>query len=122
MKSKECNVYSRLKSFRYAIKGMQRFFLDEPNARIHLLLTVAVFIAATYLRVPAKEFALLVIVVGMVWMAEIFNTAVERIMDFISPGYNEKVKVIKDISAAAVLVSSIIAAAVGLTVLVPKII
>lgn len=121
MKHKKFSSHSRASSFGFAIKGIQKFFQEEPNARIHLLITVAVFIAAAYLRVSRTEFALLVIVMGMVWVSEIFNTAIERIMDFIYPDHDEKIETIKDLSAAAVLVSAIIAAAVGLIVFIPKI-
>ena len=121
MKNKKSASPSRLSSFRFAIDGIRTFFLEEPNARVHLLITVVVFIMAGSMRVSSTELILLIIVMGMVWIAEIFNTAIERIMDFISPEQNSKVGAIKDLSAAAVLVAAIIAAATGLIVFIPKI-
>ncbi len=121
MKNKKSASPSRWSSFRFAIAGIRKFFLEEPNARIHLLITVVAFILAARLKVSQTELILLIIVMGMVWMAEIFNTAIERIMDFISPEQNSNVGTIKDLSAAAVLVSAIIAAATGLIIFIPKI-
>ncbi len=122
MKNQEFTPVSRLSSFGHAFSGVKKFFREEPNARVHLLATVVVLILAVYLKATRIELALLIIVMGMVWAAEIFNTAIERIMDFISPRIDPKVKVIKDMSAAAVLVCAILAAAVGLIIFIPKII
>lgn len=122
MKNKEFTPVSRLSSFGHAVSGVKKFFREEPNARVHLLATVVVLILALYLKATPIEWALLMIVMGMVWAAEIFNTAIERIMDFISPRIDPKVKLIKDMSAAAVLVCAILAAAVGLIIFIPKII
>ncbi|HUM64458.1 MAG TPA: diacylglycerol kinase family protein [Chitinophagaceae bacterium] len=122
MKNQDFSPGSRLSSFGHAFSGIQKFFQEEPNARIHLLATVVVLILAAYLNASRIEWILLTIVIGMVWAAEIFNTAIERIMDFISPHIDPKVKLIKDMSAAAVLVCAVLAAAVGLIIFIPKII
>lgn len=117
---KQTSSTSRIESIRYAIHGVQKFFREEPNARIHLLATGIVCVAALYLRVSKTELLLLIMVMGLVWISEIFNTAIENIMDFVSTGRDERIKAIKDLSAAAVLVSVIIAVATGLLVFIPK--
>lgn len=113
---------SRTDSIGFAMNGIQRFFREEPNARIHLLATVTVCILAGCLHVSSTEWCLLILAMGLVWTMEILNTAIERIMDFISTTHDTRIKVIKDLAAAAVLLSAAIAAAIGLIVFIPKII
>ena len=119
--SKQFSFRARANSFRFAWEGIYRFFTGEHNARIHLVSTIMVFIAAGCLRVSRQELVLLIIVTGFVWAAEIFNTAIEKTMDFIEPGYHPKVKTIKDLAAAAVLVAALTAFAAGAFIFIPKI-
>jgi len=70
--------------------------------------------------VSHNEIISLIIVTGFVWVAEIFNTAIEKIMDFIAPGYHPEVKRIKDLAAAAVLVAAFIALVTGALIFIPK--
>jgi diacylglycerol kinase (ATP) len=120
MKAKEFSFRARAGSFRFAINGIKGFFRQEHNARIHLAATVAVFIAAGWLRLSGMEIILLVIVTGFVWSAEIFNTAIERIMDFISQEHHPEVKLIKDLAAAAVFIAALIAFITGVIIFIPK--
>lgn len=120
MKQQQFSLRSRLNSFGFAFNGLYTFFNQEPNARIHLITTVTVFIAAVYFKVSNTETIALVIVTGFVWVAEIFNTAIERIMDFISTEKNSSIKFIKDLAACGVLVSSITAMITGAIVFIPK--
>ena len=120
MKQKTFSFQSRLNSFGFAFNGLFKFFREEPNAWIHLIATVAVITGAAYFKISAGELIALIIVMGFVWVAEIFNTVVERIMDFITTQRNPKVEFIKDLAAGAVLVSSIIAAITGAIVFIPK--
>ncbi|MEI9913359.1 MAG: diacylglycerol kinase family protein [Bacteroidota bacterium] len=71
-------------------------------------------------RLSGTEIILLVIVTGFVWSAEIFNTSIERIMDFISPEHKPEVKLIKDLAAAAVFISALIAFITGAIIFIPK--
>ena len=91
MKQQQFSLRSRLNSFGFAFNGLAAFFRQEPNAWLHLIATLTVFIAAWYFNLSFYEVIALIIVTGSVWVAEIFNTAIERIMDFISngkePGY-----------------------------------
>ena len=120
MKQKLFSVRSRLKSFQFACKGILKFFQQEPNAWIHLAATIFVFIAAAYFEISGKEMIALIIVIGFVWVAEIFNTVIERVMDFISPEQNSKVEFIKDLSAGGVMLSALTAVLTGIIVFVPK--
>jgi diacylglycerol kinase len=101
---------------------MMRFFFEEHNAILHLLATVTVVILVFFFRIRGAELLALVIVTGGVWITELINTAIENIMDMISPEKHPKVKYIKDLAAAAVLMAAIVALTTGSIVLLPKII
>lgn len=111
----------RLQSFRFAFNGILGFFRQEPNAKMHLIATMLVLAAVLYFPVSGMELALLVIVAGAVWVSELFNTVVERIMDFVAPEYHPKVEFIKDLSAGAVLLSALTALVTGAIIFIPKI-
>jgi diacylglycerol kinase (ATP) len=120
MKQKTFSFQSRLSSFEFAFKGIFKFFLQEPNAWIHLVATIIVFIAAVFFKLSNNELIAIVVVTGFVWAAEIFNTAIERIMDFISIKKNPEIEFIKDLAAGGVLVSAITAMITGAIVFIPK--
>ena len=120
MKSERFSVQSRLRSFRYSFDGIKSFFKKEHNSWIHFASTIMVFIVSWIVGVTKTEMIALVIVIGIVWTAEIFNTCVERIMDFISTKPDPEIKIIKDLASAAVLVSAIAAFVTGLMIFIPK--
>ena len=110
----------RVASVKYACNGIKRFVIQEPNARIHLVATTILCGAIVFFNVKGIELMALVIVTGFVWVAEAFNTAVEAIMDFISPEYHSRVGIIKDISAGAVLLAVFTALITAAIVFFPK--
>ena len=120
MKQQQFSLRSRLSSFGFAFSGLFAFFRQEPNAWIHLIATLTVFMAAGYFNLSLHEIIALIIVTGFVWVAEIFNTAIEKIMDFISTEKNIGIKFIKDLSACAVLLSAITAMVTGAIIFIPK--
>src|SRR5262249_26262435 len=89
----------------------------QQNFRLHVLAAVLVIIAGGILRISLAEGAILAICVGMVMTAEIFNTAIEKLVDLACPKIDERARFIKDISAAAVLVAALTAVAVGMVIL-----
>ena len=111
--------HSRLKAIQIALSGILHVLVTQPNARIHAVFTLAVFLFAGLLKLPRLEWALLLLTVGLVWAAEIFNTAVEVVVDAVSPEYDPKAKIIKDVSAGAVLVTVLISILVGLVIFGP---
>ena len=119
--SQKFSIRSRVKSFRYAIAGIRQFIRREHNARIHLVATVGVIIAARVFSVTRPEAVALVLVTGLVWVAEILNTCLERAADLISREEHPEIKYIKDLAAGAVLVAAITAVVVGLFIFIPKI-
>lgn len=111
-----------IRSFGYAFSGILKLVKSEQNARVHLLATVCVITAGILLRISAYEWCIIAIAIAIVWAAEAFNTAVERITDHLFREYDEKAKVIKDVSAGGVLICAIAAATCGLIIFLPKLI
>jgi len=123
MKEKEkFSIAKRLKSFTYAFNGLKVLFAEEHNSRIHLFATVCVIIAGALLKLSLLEWAAVAFAVGLVFSGEIFNSAIEDLSDVVCPERDDRIKKVKDLAAAAVLVNAIAAAVIGLLVFVPKII
>ena len=106
--------------FRSAVDGMVKFFSSEHNALLHLIATIMVISLAVVTHVSKLEVIFLVWATGFVWMAELFNTAIEKIMDYISIERTPEIKFIKDVAAAAVLVAAIVAFITGCIIFIPK--
>ncbi len=106
-------------SFRHAYEGMKCAFRMERNMKIHFIMTVLVVVCAVVFRLTVTEKAIVFICCGLVLVAELFNTAIEAVVDICSPQYSEGAKKAKDTAAAAVLVISITAAGVGIIIFFP---
>jgi|1_EtaG_2_1085319.scaffolds.fasta_scaffold02648_2 undecaprenol kinase/diacylglycerol kinase (ATP) len=111
----------RIKSFIHAFNGLKIAFKEEPNFKIHVIATIMVIAAGLYFKLSTTEWLAIIIVIGLVLLTELLNTAIENIADFISPERHEKIKMTKDIAAAAVLISAIVALVVGMLIFVPKV-
>ncbi|HJT74360.1 MAG TPA: diacylglycerol kinase family protein [Chitinophaga sp.] len=109
----------RARSFMFAFQGVAAFLRSEPHARIHAVVTVLVIVAGWYFRISVNQWIAVLIVTGMVWITEMLNTVIEKIMDHLSPEYHPQVKWIKDVAAGAVLVAAIVAAVTGFVIFVP---
>lgn len=112
---------SRLSSFKFAFKGIWTLIQEEPNSRIHFIGAVVAILLGIFLRISLLEWSLLTIVAGMVFIAELINTALETLSDIVDPEWNEKIRKAKDYSAAAVLISAIISLVVGTLIFLPGI-
>src|SRR5574344_1051064 len=97
-------------SFTHALDGVQLLIVEERNYFIHMLASIGVITAAIILKVPIVEICVLAIMIGLVLGIETLNTAIENIMDFVSLEKREEIRKIKDISAAAVLITAAVAA------------
>ena len=111
-----------INSFKYAFEGIISAFKTERNMKIHILIMVLVIISGFLLKINVWEWIICVILFALVIGAELFNTTIETVVDIAMPQRNEKAKLAKDISAAAVLVISLGAAIVGIIIFLPKII
>jgi diacylglycerol kinase (ATP) len=114
------SIRARVRSFRYALEGIAAFFQSEHNAWLHFMATIAVITLATLVGVTKTEMLALVFAIGFVWVTEMFNTCIERVMDFVSDQRHKEIKFIKDLAAGAVLVAAITALVVGAVVFIPK--
>ena len=109
----------RIQSFGYAFSGWYYVIRTQHNAWIHAVASVAVFVVAAWLRVPARDWAVLILAIMAVWMAEFMNTALEAVVDMTMPQPHPLAKVAKDVAAAAVLVGACGTALIGLLILGP---
>ena len=116
------SLKKRIKSFTYAFRGIISSVRNEHNVRVHILLLTVAIIIAIVLKINYLEWCLLFFAIAMVLTAELFNSAIERLTDIVNPDWNKKVMLLKDYSAAAVLVSAIVSIVVGCLIFVPKII
>jgi diacylglycerol kinase (ATP) len=110
---------SRIQSFIYAFRGWWHVIKTQQNAWIHSVVTIAVVIVGLWLGLPARDWAVLLVTIAMVWAAEFFNTAIEAVVDLASPMHHPLAKVGKDVGAAAVLIAALAAVGVGLLILGP---
>ena len=110
------------KSFKYAFDGIKTVVLYEKNMHIHVIAAIVVIIMGLKFNIAPYEWIACLILFGMVFSSEIFNTAMEKCVDYISEEKNKLAKAIKDMAAGAVLVNAIISVIVGLIIFLPKII
>lgn len=106
-------------SFRCAFAGLSHAVRTQRNLRLHLAAGVAVLGAAWWLRLPPVEVALLLSAVAGVVVAEVFNTALETVIDLLSPGFHPLAGTTKNLAAAAVVLAALFASSIGLLVLGP---
>ena len=114
----------RIRSFGYAWKGIRSFVSKEHNAWIHctaiIVVTVAtVAIAGFYFGITRNEWIAIILCFGVVLAAEGFNTAIERLVNLVSPERNPIAGDVKDIAAGSVLICAIVAAIVGIIIFMP---
>jgi len=108
------------KSFGYAFKGIWSGIMSETHIRIHLVMMILVVLFGWILNISFYEWLICFLCFGVVIGAELFNTAVELLVDLISPQKQPVAGKIKDIAAGAVLVTAVFAAIIGLLIFVPK--
>jgi diacylglycerol kinase len=110
---------SRAASFRYAFSGWWFVIRTQQNAWIHAVVSIAVVALCLWLRLPPRDWAVIVIAIALVWTAEFLNTALEAVVDLASPQQNHLAKVGKDVGAAAVLIAASSSVVIGLLVIGP---
>lgn len=107
-------------SFVHAGRGLWWLLSSQPNARIHLVATFAVVAVGIWLSLPAIEWSVVLLAIGLVWTAEGLNSALEALADHVAPEQHPLVGRAKDVAAGAVLAASLAAALVGVLILGPK--
>jgi len=106
-------------SFKHAGEGLLYAVRTQRNFRIHLVATALVVLLGAWLRLPDASWAVLVLMIGLVLVTEMMNTAAEALVDLASPDYHPLAKLVKDVAAGAVLVIAITSVVVGLMILGP---
>lgn len=114
------NFKELLLSFKYAITGIVNTIKSERNMKIHIFMMILVIIFGIILKLSVLEWIICIILFSLVIAGELFNTAIENVVDIIMPQKNDKAKIAKDAAAGAVLVLSIGSAIIGLIIFVPK--
>ena len=119
MRSLSRELQARIRSFGFAFAGIGHLFRTQPNAWIHAFINLAAIIVGLWLGLPARDWAVLVLAMVAVWLGELFNTAVEAVVDMTMPERHPLARAAKDSAAGAVLVAAGGAVLVGLLILGP---
>lgn len=112
--------HNLLYSFYYAFRGIITAIKEERNMKIHVSIATLVVILGLLLTLSKIEWFSIIIIISLVISAEIFNTAIETVVNLVSPKYNELAKKAKDLSAGTVLVLAICSVIIGLIIFMPK--
>ncbi|GAB1405111.1 diacylglycerol kinase family protein [Lentimicrobium sp.] len=122
MNCNNSSLFKLFKGFKTAFRGVGIAIRSERNLRLHFIIMFGVIFCGFFLRISMFEWLIVITMFGLVISFELLNTAVEKLCDVIEPNKDERIRTIKDISAAAVLWSAIMAFGVGLLIFLPKII
>ena len=120
MEQEKFSLRKRIQSFEYAFSGLRLIFKTDQNVWLHFIATVVVIVLALMVKVSLGEAAFLAIAIGLVWVTELINTCLEKMMDFVSKEKHPDIKYIKDVSAGAVLIAAATSLVIGCIVFIPK--
>jgi diacylglycerol kinase len=105
-----------INSFAFASKGIRVAFREQVNLKIHLSISCLVVVVAYLLKLSTVEWAIILLCIAMVISLELVNSAIEALVDLVSPDRKEQAGKVKDIAAGAVLVAAAIASLIGLVI------
>jgi diacylglycerol kinase (ATP) len=114
-------ISKMLRSFKYAVAGMAHLVRFENNAQFHFLATLLVILAGYWLKIDRNEWIIIIFAMALVWSAEAFNSAIEKLCDKVETVQDPLIGKVKDMAAAGVLFLAIAAAIVGCIIFLPKI-
>lgn len=109
-------------SFRYAFFGILQAYKGEQNLKIHTVIAIMVIICGFIFHITYVEWLVCLVLIGLVLMAEFFNTAIEYVVDLASPEIHPLAKAAKDTASSGVLMMAIVSAIIGLIIFIPHII
>lgn len=110
-----------IQSMKNAMNGLWMLIKTQKNFRIHICISLLVFISGFFFRLPKTEWLIIIILMGMVMSVEAINTSIELLSDKIEPEIDERIGKLKDIAAAAVLITAVSAATAGIIIFLPYI-
>ena len=113
---------SIIKSFKDAVNGIINTVSTERNLKIQVIIMMCVISAGLIVGLSNIEWIICIILFGLVTSAELFNTSIEKTLDYIDKEYNNEIRFIKDASAGAVLTLAIASAVIGLIIFIPKLV
>lgn len=113
---------SIIKSFKDAVNGIINTVSTERNLKIQVIIMICVISAGLIVGLSNMEWIICIISFGLVISAELFNTSIEKTLDYIDKEYNNEIRFIKDASAGAVLTLAIASAVIGLIIFIPKLV
>jgi diacylglycerol kinase (ATP) len=120
--NKRFSIVARAKSFSYAFRGIRLIIKTQHNFLIQIFLSFLVILMGFLLEISSIEWLFLILSIGLVIMAEAFNTAFEFDIDLTSPTYHPYARDTKDVAAGAVLIATLVSTTIGLVIFLPKII
>lgn len=104
----------------FAMAGLLFLFRRQRSMRLLAVVTTVSLLLAIILGVELTSFLVMMVAIGMVWVSEILNTAIEALVNLVSPDFHPMAKVTKDVAAAATFVSSMLASTVTLLTIIPR--
>jgi diacylglycerol kinase len=113
------NIIKSIKSFKAALNGIIYALKDENNFKIQLSIGTLVIITGFFIQLTYTEWIAIGFCIGIVLSTELFNSAIEKLCDLYDTKHNEKIKLIKDMSAGAVLIVAMVSAIIGIMIFLP---
>ncbi len=113
---------SFIKACLHALSGMKYFFLQERNGKIQLTIAAIVIALSIAVNISPTQWLIVLVCMAMVISLEMLNTALENVCNLVQEEYHPLIKIIKDVSAGAVLFTALISSIIGLIIFLPKII
>lgn len=110
------------KSFEYAVSGIHYTFRSQQNARIHVVIGILVIVAGIFFNINPFEMGIVAVMILLVLVTEMVNTAIEQMVDLITKEHREEAKVAKDVASGMVLLTALGAVIVGILIYLPYII
>lgn len=110
------NLKKLFRSFGYAIAGILIAAREQQNMRIHVLAVLVVTLSGIFIGLDAMEWGVIALTYGLVLVAEMFNSAIENLIDLVSPERNPLAGKVKDIAAGAVLIAALVATCVAISI------
>ena len=118
---KTFDINKLMKSFGYAGHGIYQLIRREQNARIHLFAVLTVVVTGLAVGLNHYEWMGICVAIGMVWSAEAFNTAIEKLVDMVSPEHRQEAGLVKDLAAGGVLICAVVAVIIALLIFLPHV-
>jgi diacylglycerol kinase (ATP) len=123
MDQKGFSIGRLIRSFGYALKGIaSAYSKGQVNIKIHTCIAILTIALSIWLSISAFEWVCIVLCIGLVIAAEMTNSAIEALVDLVSPEWHKKAGIVKDIAAGAVLILAATSVVVGTIIFLPKII